>query len=71
MPIATQPIHDIVLPLAAQLRAANQMQDPEQKKGAQQAVQQAMNELGKQAATRSLLRDLYSPDQLREKMTWF
>jgi len=30
-----------------------------------------MNAFAKQAVARSLLRDLYSADQLREKMTWF
>src|SRR6201995_5080617 len=30
-----------------------------------------MRSLATQSATRSLLRDLYSADQLREKMTWF
>jgi uncharacterized protein (DUF1800 family) len=71
MPIASKPAAEIAMPLAAQSRAANQNGDIEQKKAAQQAYQQAMNDTARQAATRSLLRDLYSPDQLREKMTWF
>lgn len=71
MPITTQPVTELAPSLTAQQRALNQIQDVEQKKTAQQAYQQAMNELGRQAAARSLLRDLYSPDQLREKMTWF
>ncbi len=71
MPISVQPLAELAPPLTAQQRALNQIQDVEQKKTAQQAFQQAMNELGKQAAARSLLRDLYSGDQLREKMTWF
>ncbi len=69
--IATHPVTEIAWPLTAQQRNANQIPDPEQKKTLQQAFQQSLNELGRQAATRSLLRDLYSPDQLREKMTWF
>jgi uncharacterized protein (DUF1800 family) len=69
--IATHPLTEIAWPLTAQQRNANQSPDPEQKKTLQQAVQQSLNELGRQAATRSVLRDLYSPDQLREKMTWF
>jgi uncharacterized protein (DUF1800 family) len=71
MPIATKPVAEIAMSLAAQSRAANQTEDIEQKKAAQQAYQQAMNDTARQAAARSLLRDLYSPDQLREKMTWF
>jgi uncharacterized protein (DUF1800 family) len=30
-----------------------------------------MSALASEAATRSLLRDIYAPDQLREQMTWF
>ncbi len=30
-----------------------------------------MNDLVREAQSRSLLRDLYAPDQLREQMTWF
>ena len=71
MPISSTPAAELAMSLAAQARAANQLLDIEQKKAAQQAYQQALNDLAKQAATRSLLRDLYSPDQLREKMTWF
>jgi uncharacterized protein (DUF1800 family) len=71
LPVATRPLTEIAWPLTAQQRNANQIPDPEQKKTLQQALQQSLNELGRQAATRSLVRDLYSPDQLREKMTWF
>ena len=50
----------LVVNLDAQNKAANQIADPDQKKAAQQAHQQALNDLGRQAAARSLLRDLYS-----------
>src|SRR3984957_17514159 len=71
MPNPAKPVAETVIALAAQSKAANQVEDIEQKKAAQQGYQQAMNDAARQAATRSLLRDLYSPDQLREKMTWF
>jgi hypothetical protein len=71
LPISATPPNELAISLAAQARAANQIQDPEQKRAAQQAYQQALADIARQAATRSLLRDLYSPDQLREKMTWF
>jgi uncharacterized protein (DUF1800 family) len=45
--------------------------DDEAKKAAQRAYQLEANRLAKEAATRSLLRDLYSPNQLQEQMTWF
>lgn len=38
---------------------------------ARDAYNKAMNDLGREAQSRSLLRDLYAPDQLREQMTWF
>jgi uncharacterized protein (DUF1800 family) len=62
---------DIAVAFDAQGKAANQIADPDQKKAAQQAYQQALNERAKQAAARSILRALYAPDQLRERMTWF
>lgn len=71
LPVASRPVTEIVFPLAAQQRNIGQIPDPEQKKILQQAHQQALNEIGRQTQTRSLLRDLYSEDQLREKMTWF
>ena len=37
----------------------------------QKAYQQKLTELARQAQTRSLLRDLYSKNQLKEQLTWF
>ncbi len=37
----------------------------------QKAYQQKLNDLAREAATRSLLRDLYSQNQLKEQLTWF
>jgi uncharacterized protein (DUF1800 family) len=62
---------DILVAFDQQAKSANQVTDPEQRKAAQQVYQQAMNERAKQAAARTILRALYSPDQLRERMTWF
>ena len=62
---------DIAVAFEAQARSANQVVDPDQKKAAQQVYQTAMNDRAKQAAARTILRALYSPDQLRERMTWF
>ena len=69
--ISQHPMAELVVDIDAQNKAANQIPDPDQKKAAQQAYQQTLNDLGKQAQARSLLRDLYSPDQLQEQMTWF
>src|SRR6201996_663720 len=62
---------DIAAAFDAQAKSANQVVDPDQKKAAQQVYQTAMNDRAKQAAARTILRALYSPDQLRERMTWF
>ena len=62
---------DILVAFESQAKSANQVADPDQKKAAQQVYQQAMNDRGKQAASRTVLRALYAPDQLRERMTWF
>ena len=71
LPISHTPLTALVVDLDAQNKAANQLTDPDQKKAAQSAYQQAMTALARQAATREILRDLYSPDQLKEQMTWF
>ena len=70
-PTAHEPMADLVVRMDAQIHAANQLTDPDQKKAAQQAYQQAMTDLARQAAARSMLRDVYSPDQLQEQLTWF
>lgn len=62
---------DIAVAFDQQGRAANQLTDPDQRKAAQQAFQQAMTDRARQAAARSILRALYAPDQLRQRMTWF
>ena len=67
----TRPLDQLVFDLEKQRRDADAIADVEQKKLAQQAYQQELNRLEREAATRSLLRALYSPNQLQEQMTWF
>jgi uncharacterized protein (DUF1800 family) len=71
MRISTEPMERLAVAMDAQNKAAGQIQTPPERQAAQQAYQRAMADLKRQAASRSLLRDLYSPDQLREQMTWF
>jgi uncharacterized protein (DUF1800 family) len=71
MPISQKPMIELVADIAAKNKALNQIADPDLKKAAGQAYQQMMNDLAKQAAARQILRDLYSPMQVRERMTWF
>jgi uncharacterized protein (DUF1800 family) len=66
-----KPLLEIMASFDAQAKSANQVTDPDQKKAAQQVYQQAMNERMRQAQARSVLRALYAPDQLRQRMTWF
>jgi uncharacterized protein (DUF1800 family) len=71
LPVGRAPLAKLLVDLDAQNKAAGQIADPDRKKAAQGAYQQALAALGRAAATRELLRDLYSPAQLREQMTWF
>ena len=43
----------------------------DEKRSARQAYQQELSRLAREAASRSLLRALYSPSQLQEQLTWF
>jgi uncharacterized protein (DUF1800 family) len=71
LPLIHKSAFELATKFDAQVRATNQMTDPDQRASAQQAYQQAMTDVAKQAATRTILRALYAPDQLRERMTWF
>lgn len=71
MAISRQPMTALAIDLIERGRAANQIADLDAKHAAQQAYQQTMNDLARQGAARQILRDLYSPAQLREQMNWF
>lgn len=71
MRIVREPLAQVVVEEEAQNRDSNALTDPDAKKAARDAYQKAMNALADEARARSLLRDLYAPDQLREQMTWF
>ena len=71
LPISHIPMIELAADVEAQNQAVKLIADPDQRKAAQQAYQQTLNDLLRQAANRQILRDIYSPDQLREQMTWF
>ncbi|WP_066807065.1 DUF1800 domain-containing protein [Sphingomonas asaccharolytica] len=71
MRISREPLAALVVEQDAASRYANKLTDSAQRDAARKAYQQDMNALANEAATRSLLRDLYAPDQLREQLTWF
>jgi len=61
----------LVRQLEDQRKAADALSDDDAKKAAQQAYQQAMNRVAREAATRELLLALYSQRQVQEELTWF
>jgi uncharacterized protein (DUF1800 family) len=71
MRISQTSLEQLVVDLEAHRRAADAIKDDDQKKAAQQAYQQELQQLAREAASRSLERDLYSGNQLQEQMTWF
>ncbi len=71
LPVTSIPMLDSVRQVEDLNRAANALTDPDAKAAAKKVYQDALGAAGHQAATRSILLDLYSPDQLQEVMTWF
>ncbi len=71
LPVTSIPMADSVRQVEELNRAANALTEPDAKAAAKQVYQQALGAAGHQAASRSILLDLYSPDQLQEVMTWF
>ena len=71
LPVVRQSLPELVSE-GIRLRAAfQQTADPEPKQAAAKTYKLFMADRRDDAAVRSLLRDIYSPDQLQEQMTWF
>jgi uncharacterized protein (DUF1800 family) len=62
---------DLAREVEKQRKEAEAITDDEKKKAAQQAYQRRLNDLARESASRSLLRAIYSRNQLEEQMTWF
>lgn len=71
MVISQRPMIELAREMALRRKDAVALTDPDQKKAALQDWQREMNALGREAATREILRALYSPNQIQEQMTWF
>jgi uncharacterized protein (DUF1800 family) len=71
MRISREPTAQIVVAMNAENRAAGKIQNTEERQAAYLVHLKTTLDLKQQAAARSLLRDLYSPNQLQEQMTWF
>jgi uncharacterized protein (DUF1800 family) len=69
--VTRRSVLDLASDFDAAGRVANEITDPDQRAAAQKSFQDAMSDVARQAATASILRALYSPDQLRERMAWF
>ena len=66
-----KPMATWVVEMEQQRRDADALTNDETKKAAQQAYQQELSRLARDAATRTLLRALYSTNQLHEQLAWF
>ncbi len=71
MTISKQNMVGLVQDLEERRKAADAIKDDAEKKTAQGAYQQEMNRVAREAALRSTLRAIYSPNQLQEQMVWF
>jgi uncharacterized protein (DUF1800 family) len=71
MTISQKPMTEMVQELEQRRRDADAIKEDEPKKMAQQAYQAEMNRVSREAQTRTLLRAVYSPNQLQEQMVWF
>lgn len=71
MTISQTGLTDLVLKMEQQRKDSDTLKDDTEKKAAQQAYQNELTRLSREAATRHLLRALYSPAQVQEQMTWF
>lgn len=69
--IQRRSLMDIALDLRAMKQRGEAMASEDDRKKGQKDLQEEMNRLAHEAATRHILRALYSPNQLRERLTWF
>ena len=71
MTISQRSLDELLFEVEKRRRGALAIQEPDDRRAAQRAYQQELTRLGREAATRSVLRAVYSPNQLHEQMTWF
>ncbi len=71
MAISREALEPLVQRMEALRRANDAIAGDDAKKAAQQAFQQEMSRLAREAASRHVLRALYAPSQVHEQMAWF
>jgi len=69
--IQRRPLADLLADTEALRKAVETAVGEDARKAAQDAHQRELSRLAREAATRQLLRDVYSRNQLREHMCWF
>lgn len=69
--IVQEPLPRLAHEVEQERRAAEAVKDDDEKKKAQAAYQQHLTQFAREAAARSLMRAVYSRNQLQEQMTWF
>lgn len=71
MTIATRSLVDLASDLHARQERGQALATEDERKQSQKELQEEFNRLAHEAASRHLLRAMYSPNQLRERLTWF
>ncbi|WP_122928468.1 DUF1800 domain-containing protein [Sphingobium sp. LF-16] len=71
MRISKTQMPQLVEEMENELQSIRRMPDNNEKLNARKAHDKSMNDLAEEARYRFVLRAIYSPDQLREQMTWF
>ncbi|WP_219135709.1 DUF1800 domain-containing protein [Janthinobacterium sp. UMAB-60] len=71
MTISQVPLDQLVMSMEQKRKESAAVMDDMAKQQAQKDYQQELNRLAREAATRSLLLDVYSPNQLQQQLSWF
>jgi uncharacterized protein (DUF1800 family) len=71
MSISQHSLVDLLANLQAQKQRGEALPTEDERKAANKAHQEELNRLAQEAASRHLLRALYSPQQLRAQLCWF
>ncbi|MGI4848175.1 MAG: DUF1800 domain-containing protein [Janthinobacterium lividum] len=71
MSISQTPLVDLVRQTEERRLASEERAGDEAGKAARESFRRELDRLARESATRSLLRGLYSPAQLQERLTWF
>ena len=71
MTISQMPLDQLVMSMEQKRKESAAVMDDMAKQQSQKDYQQELNRLAREAATRSLLLDVYSTNQLQQQLSWF